>query len=97
MIVVIQCAARKQPDAGRMVTGDGKPVEFIADPEAAPDNESRLYARPDDPAFGAKSWRQLLMDFNKAPGNNPLGLYPAYKLRRFKSEVQQGSIDGMAE
>ena len=80
MIVVIQCAARKRPDAGRMVTGGGMPVEFVADPQAAPDNKSRLYARPDDPAFGGKSWRQLLMDFNTSPGNNPLGIYPAYNL-----------------
>ena len=80
MIAVIQCAARKRCDAGRMVTRDGRPVEFVADPRAAPHDQSRVYARPDDVAFSGKSWRQLVSDYNKAPGNNPLGLYPAYEL-----------------
>jgi hypothetical protein len=80
MIVVIQCAAGKCPDAGRMVSRDGRPVEFVADPQAAPDDQSRVYARPDDAAYGGKSWRQLVRDYNYAHGSNPLGLYPAYQL-----------------
>jgi hypothetical protein len=80
MIAVIQCAAKKYCDAGRMVTRDGKPVEFVADPQAVPHDQSRVYARPDDVAYGGKSWRQLVNEYNKTPGNNPLGLYPAYQL-----------------
>ncbi|MGH7833515.1 MAG: hypothetical protein ACREQK_07710, partial [Candidatus Binatia bacterium] len=36
MIVVIQCAASKCEDAGRLTTASGKPVDFVADPFAAP-------------------------------------------------------------
>jgi hypothetical protein len=80
MIVVIQCAAHKQHDAGHMIAPDDRPVMFAADPKYAPSGDGRIYARPDDYADGGKSWRQLVTEYNKAPGNNPLGLYPAYKL-----------------
>jgi hypothetical protein len=30
MIAVIQCAASKKPEAGHLVTPDGKPVCFVA-------------------------------------------------------------------
>ncbi len=36
MIVVIQCAARKRPDAGHLKSTDGRQVIFVADPDSAP-------------------------------------------------------------
>lgn len=80
MIVVIQCAARKRLDAGRLVTAGGKPIEFVAHPELAPPDNTRVYARPDDLAEDGVSWRQKLSDYNKSPDTNPLHLLPAYQL-----------------
>jgi hypothetical protein len=36
MIVVIQCAASKRPDAGHFLTASGKLVDFVAQPQIAP-------------------------------------------------------------
>jgi hypothetical protein len=81
MIVVIQCAASKDADAGHLVTADGKPVTFVAHPEIAPkDNE--FYVRPDDAAGEGKSWRDILMEYNGKPADNPYRLLPAYRLYR---------------
>ncbi len=91
MICVIQCAASKQPTAGHMVARDGRLVVFVADPQTAPPKPPRVYARPDDPAQGQKSWRQLLIEYNNDPGNNPLGLYPAFKL--YKKVVYGRIVD----
>jgi hypothetical protein len=38
MIVVVQCAARKRPDAGMLQTKAGVPVLFVADPTKAPNS-----------------------------------------------------------
>jgi hypothetical protein len=78
--VVIQCAASKRPDAGHLETRDGQQVDFVANPEAAPANPRRVYARPDDISDDGRTWRQVLLDYNKEPHNNPLGLVPAYQL-----------------
>lgn len=80
MIVVIQCAARKSPDAGHLRRRNGKPVFFVADPHSAPNDKSYLYARPDDQSDNGVSWRAVLLEYNKKPGNNPLGLLPAWRL-----------------
>lgn len=80
MIIVIQCAATKRPDAGCLITADGRPVIFVAKPELAPYDGSRAYARPDDLLENGRSWRELLHDYNERPGNNPLVLFPAYQL-----------------
>jgi hypothetical protein len=80
MIVVIQCAAAKRRDAGRLVSEGGKPVTFVAKPESAPADGVHTYARPDDPSGNGKSWREILLEYNERPGNNPLGLYRAYQL-----------------
>jgi hypothetical protein len=79
MIVVIQCAASKSPNAGHLATADGKPVTFVAHPEIAP-NDNELYVRPDDDAGEGKSWREVLLAYNREPRGNPLGLLPAYRL-----------------
>ena len=80
MIVIIQCAAGKATNAGHLVTADGKPVTFVAHPEIAPENGSRVYARPDDEAGEGKSWRDVLRAYNRQPSDNPLGVLPAYRL-----------------
>lgn len=80
MIIVIQCAARKSPDAGHLKTRSGKSVFFVAQPETAPRKPNFLYARPDDLSDTGSSWRQVLLDYNNQPAQNPLGLLPAYRL-----------------
>lgn len=85
MMIVIQCAASKRADAGRLHSADGKPVMFVADPESAPADPAHLYARPDDPSGRGDSWRQALLEYNQEPDNNPLGLYPAWQLYENKA------------
>jgi len=80
MMVVIQCAAKKRPDAGHLTLLDGKPVVFVADPELAPSNGACGYARPDDRSERGLSWREELLSYNNKPEDNPLSLYPAYQL-----------------
>ncbi len=80
MIVVIQCAASKKPDAGRLMTAGGKPVMFVADPQAAPASPGQIYARPDDPSDRGIPWRQVLLKYNEQSLGNFFGLYPAYQL-----------------
>ena|SRR5271157_4726087 len=80
MIAVIQCAASKRPGAGHLVSAAGKSVVFVAEPEAAPAKPGGLFARPDDPSDWGVSWRQVLLKYNREPEDNPLGLYPAWKL-----------------
>lgn len=84
IIVVIQCAAGKDPSAGRMITENKRPVIFVADPRKAPPDKSVIYSRPDDPAHSGISWRDILVEYNKkykdSASENPLGLLPAWKL-----------------
>jgi hypothetical protein len=82
MIVVIQCAATKREGAGTMRTESGKPVMFVADPSNAPPDENRVYARPDDASDTGESWRDMLLRYNQEPTNNPLHLFPAFRLYR---------------
>ena len=79
MIVVIQCAASKRESAGYLLSVSGKPVIFVADPQAAPAGHAREYARPDDLNGNEISWRGMLLRYNEA-GGNPLGLYSAWQL-----------------
>ena len=80
MIVVIQCAARKQRHAGHLRTPEGRDVLFVAQPDAAAPQRNRAWARPDDLADGRRSWRTVLQEYNAAPGGNLLGLLPAWRL-----------------
>ena len=80
MIVVIQCAARKQDDAGHLRTINGQNVMFVAKPEDMPAGRSEVYARPDNMSDTGQSWRTVLQEYNAAPGDNPLGLLPAWQL-----------------
>ena len=80
MILVIQCAARKRPEAGHLRTLDGRKVMFVADPGIAPNDPNCSYARPDDVSDTGKPWRTILRKYNADPGHNPLGLLSAWKL-----------------
>lgn len=80
MKIVIQCAARKNCDAGWMVDSHGRRVSFVADPASAPAREGFMYAKPDDIGEDGASWRERLVAYNSGSHANPLGLYPAYKL-----------------
>ena len=77
--VVIQCAARKRFDAGTLRDGNNRPILFVARPELAPPSRTRVYARPDDPAGGGRTWRDVLEAY-VASGDNPYGLLPAWEL-----------------
>jgi hypothetical protein len=79
MIVVIQCAATKRPDAGRFMSADGRPIVFVAHPELAPVSASCVYGRPDDSAGNGRTWRDHLLAYDATDGN-PLRLLPAYRL-----------------
>ena len=81
--VVIQCAASKAQNAGRLATADGKPVLFVADPKIAPQQSEVEYRRPDDIAPSGVSWRKELAKYNenyRDSGANPRGLLPAWRL-----------------
>ncbi|WP_212635146.1 hypothetical protein [Aliiruegeria lutimaris] len=52
----------------------------MADPERAPQGMPFTYAHPDETADTGSSWRDELLKYNDAPGNNPLGLLPAWQL-----------------
>jgi hypothetical protein len=80
VIVVIQCAATKHKDAGCLESRSGKPVVFVADPCSAPADGVHVYARPDDPFDGRKSWRDVVREYNEHPESNPHRLCPAYRL-----------------
>lgn len=82
MKIVIQCAASKDPAAGMMTTSDGTPVLFVADPARAPVRTDIVYARPDDFAEDGQRGRDGLLLYNLQPGDNPLGLLPAWRLYR---------------
>lgn len=91
MIVVIQCAASKAHGAGHLLTPEGVPVTFVADPEIAPMDDEHIYARPDDDCGSGTSWRGVLVDYNKNPGGNRHGLLPAYRL--YANPVYQRLVD----
>jgi len=79
MKIVIQCAARKHPSAGRLRTTAGSEVLFVAQPALAPPDAIRYRARPDDVSDDRRTWRERLIACNAA-ADNPLNLLPAYRL-----------------
>jgi len=80
LIVVIQCAAKKRDDAGYLTTSDGRRVLFVANPDLAPPKSGYIYARPDQMSEHGKSWRDVLLEYNRQPGDNPFGLLPAFEM-----------------
>lgn len=96
--VVIQCAASKDPNAGRLATADGKPVFFVANPAIAPQQSEVEYQRPDDIAPSGLSWRNELVKYNKTyrdTGANPLGLLPAWRL--YKNSAYEHLVNQLGE
>jgi hypothetical protein len=96
VIVVIQCAGTKRKDAGFLKTKDDRPVSFVAHPEFAPPVADCVYARPDDASDAGGTWRDQLLAFNASPGNNPLGLLPAFELYEndiYRALVKQCGIE----
>ena len=79
MIVVIQCASRKDTNAGYLSTLDGQPVKFVAKPKLAP-KDRFLYQHPDDVSDRGIPWKEVLENYNKDPHGNPNGLLPAWRL-----------------
>lgn len=80
MIVVIQCAGGKRKKAGHLEDA-GRKVLFVADPASAPQSDSVIYKRPDGAASSGRSYRDVLEDYNRNQReDNPLGLFPAWKL-----------------
>lgn len=80
MIIAIQCASTKSPDAGYLHTGEGQSVAFVANPELAPPDGSVLWAHPDGPSdLAGVSWRQHLVDLGPDEAK-ARGLLPAYQL-----------------
>ncbi len=85
-IVVIQCAGRKNPDAGYWRDSNGRKVLFVAHPELLEEGKSILHVKPDDIISGTNlSWRDELLRYNESPGSNPLNLLPAWKLYKNKT------------
>ena len=80
MIVVLQCAARKHPQAGCMRLRDGRKVMFVAAPESAPARPGLVFVHPDEMADAGRTWREELSRYNADPGANFLGLMPAGQL-----------------
>lgn len=79
MIVVIQCAARKNPSAGFLRASSGKRVVFVANPLRAPEDNDVVYAHPDDRDADGFSWREKLVTYNKS-SDNPFELVEAISL-----------------
>ena len=96
--VVIQCAARKVPNAGQLTMPNGKPILFVADPVVAPSDPGTEYCRPDDIAPARVSWREALANYNKTyqdSGANPLALLPAWRL--YQNSTYRRLVDRLGE
>ena len=79
-IVVIACAGTKAAGAGHLTLPGGRPVKFVADPGAAPKRPAMSFRRPDDATPSGRSWRQVLVEYNRVAHDNPLNLLPAWRL-----------------
>ena len=86
MIVVISCAASKDPRAGRLETPDGRRVEFLAHPAEMPESQRKpdiVYVCPEETSGYGMPWRQKLDEYNQQyqrTGENPWCLLPASQL-----------------
>ena len=78
--VVIACAGTKAASRGHMTLSDGQCVRFVANPREAPTGTSLAYRHPDEAAPSGLSWRQMLVEYNRHPAENPLSLLPAWRL-----------------
>ena len=75
MIVVIQCAASKQPDAGHLETAAGTTVcSSPTRPRLRRRQLSSTRGQMTRPDRG-QPWRDVLLDYNQRVCHNPLGLF----------------------
>ena len=81
-VVVFPCATAKARDAGRLRLPDGRRVSFVAKPSLAPANPSVVYRRLDDRAPDGTTFRDMLVEYNLHPGENPWRLLSAWRLYR---------------
>ena len=95
MTVVIQCAASKTARAGHFVDEDGKPILFVARPQAAPPNPRVAYQHPDDPGRDGRTWREELVRYNRLCDDNHLELLPAWQL--YENAVYGELIEAFGE
>ena len=65
MKIVIQCAAKKNPDAGYMKDNNGMDVMFVAAPELIETNKYYVYQTPETISKDGLSWRLKLLQYNK--------------------------------
>lgn len=88
MKIVIQCAASKRHDAGKLRTRSGEEVVFVASPELCESVPSGVrYVRPDDRCGEqAITWREKLIRYNEE-GENPCNLCGASALYTPKEQV----------
>ncbi len=84
MDIVIQCAATKDPNAGRLRTSDGRDVHFVAAPKLCSNTAGTFYARPDDISdLPPLTWKNRLEKYvDEERDANPLSLREAYRLYR---------------
>jgi hypothetical protein len=53
---------------------------FVAHPNDVEAPAGQVYAHPDGISDDGRTWRERLVEYNREPGDNPLGLLPAYRL-----------------
>ena len=95
MNVIIQCAATKRPGAGHLLASDERPVMFVANPALAPARADVIYAKPDDQTTDGRTWRDVLVDYNREHSTNPLGLLRAIELYRHPVYERLGTKYGL--
>ena len=88
---------RKQAKECRISENEGWQAGLVvAHPELAPPAVNYVYARPDDASDAGGTWRDQLLAYNANPGNNPLGLLPAFELYEndiYRALVKQFGIE----
>jgi hypothetical protein len=80
MIVIIQCASKKQPGAGHLRMRSGQRVVFVARPELAPKGSEVFWARPDDLSDMAGTTWRVQVEAANSGGGGGTGLLRAFEL-----------------
>ncbi len=94
VLVVIQCAADKDENAGHFMSDDGRKILFVAHPCRAPASASIVCRRPDDLEPSGRSYRDALIAYNREHRKeNPFGLLPALDLYQDKEKAYGGLAD----
>lgn len=80
MIAVIQCASKKKPNATGIPLAPGEEVRFVSHPRLSPPLAGVRYAHLDEICRDGKTWREILVQYNRELSDNPLGLCRAIDL-----------------